>query len=87
MSVFYPVQSAEDTHWGAFIDVVQGTELLIHTDWEFQQYIKKLNNLLSNMRGEIILKTAAEEDTTDMWITGIMFETEEDLMVFKLTFN
>jgi len=76
MTVIYYINEPSDTHWSALTKKCE----IEYIDWE--NYNKKLDSILLRFRATLVRK-----NMNDMWLSGIEFETEEDLVLFKLTFN
>ena len=76
MTVFYHINEPTDTHWYALTKKCE----IDYIDWE--DYNKRLDTILSRFNATLI-----REHHDEMWLSGIEFDNEEDLVFFKLTFN
>lgn len=79
MTVEYLFKNSTAIHYNAFMDSI--TDVEGYTD---KDKIDFLNTRLSSFRGKLI---TVEAWRNSIGVLGIEFETEEDLLYFKLKFN
>lgn len=86
MPVLYIIYDITDCHWlSLYSRVMSSYTANFNNEFEVDEYVDRLNQALSMVRG-IIVKTRNGEEHP-LWVKGIEFEREEDLLAFKLTFN
>lgn len=85
MSVYYPIYNTSDNHWQTFIReckrLVKDKNINIGINPEY--FITIYDDELKRFNGRLII----DEHNIEKWIDGIEFKTEQDLLIFKLTFN
>ncbi len=82
MSVVFYIHNTNDSHWQALVKQCQHLE--DNDDLELMKFITGLAVLLDKFNGDLVID---ESRNTSKWIDSIEFDTEEDLVFFKLTFN
>lgn len=81
MSVTYFVDDTKNQYWSALVRHCK--HITDSNDTDFEYYIDEIRNVLKRYNSIIII----DEKSTTKWIESLIFGTEEDLILFKLTFN
>jgi len=80
MTIVYPIDDTKNPHWQA---LVKHCEHKILPDNNLEWFLIELKIVLGKYNGKMVI----DEPHPLKWIKSLDFETEEDLIFFKLTFN
>ncbi len=85
MTAEYNIRKDGSNYWRSFRNYCHESGLFQDRVWTLTGTIDLMRPVLAKFHGEFILSTGS--DGISGSISGIVFDTSEDLLFFKLTFN